>query len=321
MNSENIKKLKKVELHLHLDGSLSFESAEKLSNLNPGELKEKMVASNKCENLSEYLTKFSFPLSLMQTKKNLTLVAKDLVHYLEKENVVYAEIRFAPMFHTKQGLSFDEIIKAVLKGLKSQKVKTNLILCLIRGMDEVNNLETIITAKKYLNKGVCAIDLAGDEAKYPTKDFAKFFQIAAKKGIPFTIHAGEAGQANEIKTAIELGAKRIGHGIHCIEDENVINLIKEKNILLEICPTSNVQTNSIKNYQSHPIKKLYDMNIPLNINTDNKTVSNITLNEEYEKLYKTFDFSVEDFKKINLVAINHAFISEKELKKLLEKLK
>ena len=316
---EDLIKLPKVELHLHLDGSLSPKLASKLAGDNIDEIKKKMIAPAKCQNLSEYLTKFDFPGSLMQTKENLTLISKELINSLSKQNVIYAEIRFAPMFHINKGLTYEEVIEAVLKGLKSNNnIKTNLILCMMRGMPKENNLKTIEIAEKYLNRGLCAIDLAGAEDKYPIDEYLELFNIAKNKGIPFTIHAGENGGAEEVKKAINIGAKRIGHGIHSIESDEVINLIKEKNILLEICPTSNVQTNTVKNYQDHPIQKLYNLNNPLSINTDNTTVSNISLTEEYLKILSHFNFTLDDYKKMNINALNSSFLQQDEKDKLLK---
>lgn len=316
---EEIRKLPKIELHIHLDGSISPELASKLSRFTIDEVKEKMIAKDKCKNLSEYLTKFDFPISLMQTKENLTLITKDLVNRLASEEVIYAEIRFAPMFHTKKGLTYEEIIEAVLAGLHTNsKIKTNLILCMMRGMNKEDNLKTIETAAKYLNRGVCAIDLAGAEDKYPIDNYLELFEIAKQRGIPFTIHAGENGGADEVKKAIEVGAKRIGHGIHAIEDEEVLNLIKEKDILLEICPTSNVQTNAIGKYQDHPIKQFYKKGIPFSINTDNTTVSNISLNEEYDKLSTYFNFTSSDYLNINQLVCKHTFLSKEEQSYLLD---
>ena len=317
----DLKKLPKVELHLHLDGSIPLELASSLSGLSLEEVKEKMIAPDKCENLSEYLTKFDFPISLMQSKENLTIITKELVNRLASQEVLYAEIRFAPMFHTKDGLTFEEIIDAVLLGLKTNsKIKTNLILCMMRGMPRELNLKTIEVAYKYLSKGVCAIDLAGAEDKYPLENYLDLFAIAKQKKIPFTIHAGENGSAFEVKKAIEVGASRIGHGIHAIESQEVLKLEKEKNVLLEICPTSNVQTNAISNYQAHPIYQLYKLGIPLNINTDNATVSNISLTEEYLKVSNYFHFNLSDYKEMNLYAIEHSFLSKEEKKELIKKI-
>jgi len=310
---EDIKKIKKIELHIHLDGSVQLKTLSDLSGKTIDKIKNNVVAKDKCENLSEYLTKFDFPISHMQTKDNLYKIAKELVDYLESENVIYAEIRFAPMLHTKQGLTYEEIVESVLKGLcENKKVKTNLILCMMRGFPKENNLKTIEVAEKYLNKGVCALDLAGAEDKYPLINYSELFEIAKKENIPFTIHAGENGSHKEVELAIKFGAKRIGHGIHAIESLETQNLIKENDILLEICPTSNIQTNSIDKYGNHPIKELYKNNIKLCINTDNTTVSNITLNKEYIKLFNEFCFSTEDFKNMNKYALEKSFLSEDE---------
>lgn len=316
---EELIKLPKVELHLHLDGAVSMMLAKKITGKSIEVLKKEMIAKEKCENLSEYLTKFDLPIELMQTKENLYQISKDLVDRLAKENVIYAEIRFAPMLHTKEGLTYEEVIEAVLQGLKSNpNIKTNLILCMMRGLPKENNLKTIEIGKKYLNRGVCALDLAGAEDKYPLNNYIELFEIAKEKQIPFIIHTGENGSAKEVRKAIEIGAKRIGHGIHSIEDESVLNLIKEKNILLEICPTSNVQTNSVDTYKNHPIEKLYNLDIPICINTDNSTVSNITLTEEYIKLSNYFNFTLDDYKQMNKNAINHAFLSKEEKQELLK---
>ena len=318
--TDKIKEMKKIELHLHLDGSLEIETAMELSGLDKDEVMNKMIASDKCRDLTEYLTKFDLPISIMQDKNSLVRVASDLVKYLDNENVIYAEVRFAPIFHTKNGLSMEEVIEAVLEGLSNGKVKTNLILCMMRGMDKETNLMVIDVASKYLGKGVCAVDLAGDECTYPLEEYLELFEIAKRENIPFTIHAGESGSAIEVKKAIEIGATRIGHGIHSIEDDDVLELIKEKNVLLEICPTSNVQTNNVEEYYEHPIHKLYKLGVKLNINTDNKTVSNVSISEEYRKLRDSFNFSDEDFKIMNIKAIESAFLSVEEKQELLKEL-
>lgn len=317
---DEIRKIPKVELHLHLDGAVSIGLASRLSGLSIKEVFERMIAPSKCDNLGDYLTRFDFPISLMQTKENLELIAKDLVNRLASQNVIYAEIRFAPMFHTQKGLSYDEIINAILKGVNSNsKIKTNLILCLMRGCNQFDNMKTLDAAYKYLGKGVCAIDLAGDEGRYPLDDYYKYFELAKKRNIPFTIHAGEVKE-EEIRKAISLNPKRIGHGIQAINDNDLCNLLKAKDILLEVCPTSNVQTNIVVDYINHPIKKLYNKDILLNINTDNSSVSNVTLTEEYIKLHRNFGFTMDDFRKININAINYSFLTNSEKDELLKKM-
>lgn len=319
---EEIKKMNKIELHIHLDGSLCIDTVGKITGLNKNELSSLMIADEKLENLSEYLVKFDLPIKCMQTKENLRLMSKELVNYLERENVIYSEIRFAPLFHTRNNLTLEEVIESVLDGLRSNdNVKTNLILCMMRGMTEEDNLKVIDVAQKYLKRGVCAVDLAGAEDKYPLKDYVNLFNYAKENNVPFIIHAGENGSYKEVRLAINLGAKRIGHGIHSYESVDFLNELKNKDILLEICPTSNIQTNAIDEYSKHPIYDFYKRGIKVCVNTDNKTVSNITLNEEYIKLYNTFNFSIEDFKNMNLNAIKYSFLSDEEKQILIEKIK
>ena len=152
-----------------------------------------------------------------------------------------------------------------------------------------------------------------------TIDYKNLFAYAKGKNIPFTIHAGEADGKDSMKAAIDFGAKRLGHGVNAIFYEELLEEIRQKDILLEICPTSNVQTNVINDIKYHPVRKLYDANILVSINTDNNTVSNVTLTTEYEKLAQKLNFTYKDFVKMNKDAIRHAFISEDEKEQLLQK--
>ena len=309
----NLKNIPKVELHLHLDGSVRLDTASMLTGKSIEEVRSLMIAKEKCHDLNEYLTKFNLANEIMQSQENLIRIAKELVEDLKNNNVIYAEVRFAPLLHTKKGLTGEEVIEAVLLGLKDEDLKVNLILCMMRQFSFEDNLKTIELAIKYLDKGVVAIDLAGAEALYPTANFERLFQIAKDKNIPFTIHAGEADGKDSILSAINFKTKRIGHGVRCIEDKETLDMINKNNITLEVCPTSNIQTDIFENYHDHPIRKLYDMNILVTINVDNMTVSNIDLTQEYEKLVKNFNFTLKDFKKMNINAINASFLKE-ELK-------
>lgn len=304
--------LPKIELHLHFDGSISPKIASSILNKPLEEIEKELQVSRDCRNLNEYLTKFSLPEKLLQTKENICLFAENLALNLKKENVIYAEIRFAPMKHLKGGLTKEEVVESVLSGLKKVDLKTNLILCMMRDSSFAENEQVIELAKKYLNHGVCAIDLAGAEAIYKTESFQPLFAIAKKNKIPFTIHAGEADGKDSISSAISFGAKRIGHGVRITESSDLIKLVKKKNILLEICPTSNIQTSIFKNYQEHPIKKFYDNFIPISINTDNRTVSNTTLTKEYQYLIDNLNFTINDLININKNSIMHTFLSSEE---------
>lgn len=308
----DLKKMPKVELHLHLDGSIRVSTLEEYAKR---EVKKEVVAPSKCLNLGDYLTKFSLPVQFLQTKENIERACYELSQDLEKDGVIYAEVRFAPIKLTDSGLNLEEVIETAINGFQKGNISVSLILCMMRNDTYDTNIKIVDLAEKFLGKGVAALDLAGDEKKYPTSSFKNIFSIIQKKNIPFTIHAGEINDLNSLNSALHYGAKRLGHGIHVIHYPELIDEIKKNKILLEVCPTSNVQTNSVIDYYHHPIRKLQEKGCLLSISTDNRTVSNITLTEEYRKLIDTFHFTIEDFCNWNLNAINHSFLPEKEKQK------
>lgn len=317
---EKINKMPKVDLHLHLDGSVSIDYVKEKYNLSDNEIKEKMVANEKCKNLNDYLTRFDYPISIMQTKEELAQVTIELLKELKSQNVVYVEIRFAPQFHTNKGLSQEEVIKTVIKAKEQVDIKANFILCIMRGKDNTKaNYETVELAKKYLGKGVCAVDLAGAEAIYKTKEYRDVFEKVKELEIPFTIHAGEADGVTSIKDAISFGTKRIGHGVRAIEDKELIKYLVDNDIFLEVCPTSNIQTCICDSYSSHPIKELYENGVLVTINTDNMTVSNTTLANEYINLIKDDCIKYEDLVIMNKNSVKAAFITDEEKEDLIKK--
>ena len=220
--------MKKVELHLHLDGSLDIEYAR---NLVGRDVYNEMVSSHD-GNLAQYLEKFYLPDELMTDYDTIVEFTYRLAKQLEKEDVIYAEIRFCPTSHNKY-ISVDSVITAVRVGLaKVPSVKTNLIFCMRRNYSFEENLEIIKLTKKYLGNGCCAIDLVGDEASYKTENFKDLFDIINSENIPFTIHAGEASSSESVMAAIKFGAKRIGHGIRSIDDKKTVEELIKNNIYL-----------------------------------------------------------------------------------------
>ena len=323
----NIENMPKIVLHLHLDGSLDIKLVEKwlkedIVNMSLEDIKKQLQVSKDCRNLNEYLEKFSFPCSLLQTKEHLYEATYNLLLNLHNMGVIYAEIRFAPSKHVVGGLTYDEVLKSVIEGLNKAKKDTGMfggiILCCMRDESKETNLKVVELAKKYLNDGVCGIDLAGAEALYPTSNFEYIFDKARELKIPYTIHAGEADGINSINKAIEFKTKRIGHGVRAIDDIKTMNLIKEKNILLEICLTSNLQTEAIKG--KHPLEDLYNYGINISINTDNDTVSDININEEYKKVLETTNLSIQDLIKCNINSIDYIFANNEIKNKLKNKL-
>ncbi|MDR7857906.1 adenosine deaminase [Tissierella sp.] len=322
---EMLSKLPKIELHCHLDGSVRPETMYELL-LKEGEIIEvsdieefeKLVSvKEECESLKEYLEKFSYPLKVMQSKENIERITYELLEDLSKENVKYVEIRFAPFLHMDKGLSFDEVVESVLTGMSRAKddfnILSNAILISMRHEPVEKSMEVIDLGEKYLGKGVVAVDLAGNEHDFPPEIHEKAFQLAYEKGYGITIHGGETGIVENISKSVELlHAKRIGHGIAAIKDPKVIELLKEKNIFLEMCPISNLQTKSVDSISDYPIRTYMEEGIGVTINTDNTTVSDTSLEKEYNLLMIEMNFTIEEILMIIDNGVEAAFISEEE---------
>lgn len=313
-------KIPKIELHVHLDGSVRISTLSELSGLSLEETHLASVVPMNCKDFNEYLTRFDLPISVMQSKENLIRISSELAEDLIADGVIYAEVRLAPIHHIKAGLTLDEVVDSVLEGFSGFDIKINLILSMMRNETKDNNVKIIKLAKKYLGKGVVALDLCGVEALYKTKNFKDLFRQAKFLGIPYTIHAGENDDWSSVLAAIEFGATRIGHGIKVIENNHLIELLKQKKILLEICPTSNVQTGIVKNISTHPINTLYKMGVKISINTNNRTVSFINLENEYKNLSNSFKYNINDFCLFNKMAAETAFLSKNEKDKLINEI-
>ena len=247
--------------------------------------------------------------------EGIKLIAENIYSH----GVIYAEIRFAPQKHKEKGLSQEDVVKAALEGLEKIKqskipIKVNIILCFMRGdKNDEHNKETLKLAKKYLVKD-------GGEALYKTDKYEELFKEVKKLGIPFTIHAGEAAGPESVKKAIEFGAKRIGHGTRAYFDKSVIELIKEKGIFLEMCPTSNKQTHAVDNMKEYPFMDYLKQGIFVTLNTDDMGVERTTIQKEFEYMEKEFNLNYEQEKIILLNSVNAAFTTQEvkeELKKQL----
>ena len=313
---KQIEEMPKAILHLHLDGSLRPETVykwlkEQGQDVTLEQVQQELMVDKDCRDLNEYLQKFDLPLQVLQTEDHIEQATYELFEDLAKQNVIYAEVRFAPSLHTKKGLKYDQIVETAIIGMNKAKeefgIEGNLILCCMRGNDnEKQNLDTVEVAEKYLNKGVCALDLAGAEALFPTASFENVFNKAKKSKIPFTIHAGEADGPGSIRKALEFGAKRIGHGVRCLEDLKLVGELARKGIPLEVCPISNLQTKATG--EPHPIEELYKKVIAT-VNTDNNTVSNTSIYEEYRYILENTNLGIKDLIQMNINAISGAFIS------------
>ncbi|MDO5416368.1 MAG: adenosine deaminase [Lachnospiraceae bacterium] len=319
-----------IDLHLHLDGSLSPKLLMKLASLEGVSLPAKeekellpyLSAPEDCASLNEYLEKFDLPVSCIQSEESLAEAGRGLTEELAAEGLLYAEIRFAPQLHLQKGLSQEQVIQAVIRGLQKGReengLKTGLILCCMRGsQNKKENLETVRLAGDYLNKGVCGLDLAGAEALFPTGQFADLFSLAKRRGIPFTIHAGEASGPQSVWKALEFGAARIGHGVRSVEDPELLKALRERRTTLEICVTSNYQTKAVPAGKS-PALALLRQGIAVTANTDNRTVSGTTLAREFARL-RDMGMTREEERTLLQNAVHAAFLGPEEKEALWKK--
>lgn len=318
----------KIELHCHLDGSVRVETMYELlleqGEINPMEMEqfEQMVrVKDDCKSLKEYLEKFKYPLKIMQRKEYLERITYELLEDLSLQNVKYVEIRFAPFLHMEEGLTFDEVVESVLRGMgKGQEefgILSNVILICMRHEGVENSIEIVEQGEKYLGKGVVAVDLAGNEADFPPEIHQKAFQLAFEKGYNITVHAGETGIEENIVKSIELlHADRIGHGIAAIKDPDIMELIKDRGVSVEMCPISNLQTKAIKTIEEYPIRDFFDKGLNITVNTDNITVSNTSLQREYQLLMDKLGFSMDEIYTLIDNSIEAAFLSEEEKNRL-----
>ncbi len=321
----NISSLPKIELHLHLDCSLSFEVVKKLR---PGTTREEyerdFIAPENCASLKEYLKCTQAPLAIMQTKEQLEAVTLDLFKQLNADNVFYAEIRFAPLQHVENGLTAQQVVQivneATSKGIQETGVEGRIILCTLRHFTEEESMQTVKLVEQFKGTNVVGFDIAADET-LPIDDHIKAFEYAGENGIPCTAHGGEARGPESVREILgNFHPSRIGHGVRSIEDPKLLDHLKEKNIHLEVCPTSNVQTGIYDSVAYHEINEIYQNGNSLSVNTDGRAISNVSLNEEYEKLNRHFDWQTKQFLRVNEYAIEAAFCDEMTKKELHKKL-
>lgn len=318
--------LPKVELHLHLDCSLSYAVVSQIDpSITIETYNSDFIAPAKCENLRDYLTRAPSSYPLMQTEEQLRLVTLDLFEQLRRDNEIYAEIRFAPLLHTDEGLSAPEVVSSVeaatAEAVRSTGIEARIILCTLRFFSEAQSLKTVKLVEDFGGTYVAAFDIAADKPGNVIDAHISAFQYARDNGIPYTAHVGETrGIENVWDTLEHFSPARFGHGVCSIEDPALLELLREQQIHLEACTTCNVQTDCYDTYADHPIDRLYRAGISVGVNTDTRTISNITLNEEYEKLHRTFGWEKEDFYRCNRNALKAAFIPEDVRSKLLEQL-
>ncbi|WP_230470153.1 adenosine deaminase [Lujinxingia vulgaris] len=318
-----IHRMPKTDLHVHLDGSMRLstilELAEKEGIALPGnpqtedELARAINIGAICEDLTDYLKAFDVTLSVMQTEESLYRAAFELGEDAARENVKYMEVRYSPLLHTRNGLSYPVIVEAVAEGLREAKRRYGLmsgqIICGIRHMTPESSLRMAELCVAFKNRGVVGFDLAGAEADNPAKDYREAFYLIRNNNVNLTIHAGEAYGPESIHQAIHLGgAHRIGHGTRLREDGDLLNFLNDHRIPLEVCLTSNVQTRAAKSFESHPLPFYMSYGLRCTINTDNRLITDTTMTDEFWRAVQHYDLNIGDLRKLMIDGFKSAFM-------------
>jgi adenosine deaminase len=330
VTEELIRAFPKTDLHCHLDGSLRIgtilELAEqqkvKLPADTPEGLARALHQGQTCASLEDYLTAFDITLSVLQSDEALYRAAYELAVDCARENVRYLEVRYSPVLHTRRGLKPTTIVDAVLDGLRRAKretgIKSNVIVCGIRHIDPVTSLRLAELAVAYKNKGVVGYDLAGAEEGYPSRDHQAAFQLILDNNVNVTIHAGEAFGPESIAQAVHYcGAHRIGHGVRLRENGDLLNYVNDHRIPLEMCPSSNLQTRSVSDMKSHPLKFYFDFGLRVTVNTDNRLITDTTVTRELCIAHREMGFTLEDLVTVTIQGFKSAFLPFREKRDLL----
>src|SRR5215471_11020455 len=326
-----LQSLPKVLLHEHLDGVLRPQTIielaksidyEQLPTRDPEELARWFHQGANQGSLPKYLQGFAHTIAVMQTEEALERVAYEQAEDLSRDGVVYFETRFAPIFHTRRGLTHQQVVSAVLRGLdrgrKDFAIASGLIICAMRNLQI--SLEMAELALDFRQRGVVGFDLAGEEGGYPPKKHVDAFHFIQRENFNITVHAGEGYGKESIWQAIQYcGAHRIGHGTRLVDDiavtdGKVVKLgdlaqyVLDKRIPLEICLLSNVHVGAARSLAEHPFRLFYQEKFRVTLNTDNRLMSNTCMTKEFEAARDTFGLTMDDFEKITINAMKSAFL-------------
>jgi adenosine deaminase len=332
VTEEILRALPKTDLHCHLDGSLRVETildlAERQKVRLPADTPEGLARAihmgETCASLEDYLVAFDVTLAVLQTEEALHRAAHELAVDCAKENVRYLEVRYSPVLHTRRGLKPTTIVDAVLEGLRAAKretgIKSNVIVCGIRHMDPDTSMRLAELAVAYKNKGVVGFDLAGAEEGHPARHHREAIQLILDNNVNVTIHAGEAYGPESIAQAVHsCGAHRIGHGVRLRESGDLLNYVNDHRIPLEMCPSSNVQTGSVADFRSHPLKFYFDFGLRVTVNTDNRLITDTSATKELWIAHREMGFTLDDVLTVIVQGFKSAFLPFREKQDLLRR--
>jgi adenosine deaminase len=317
-----VEAMPKAELHLHLDGSLRVDTALELARTRgvdaPGDwagMSAALVAPERTRDQAELLRAFDLPIALMQDAEALERITAELVDSKAADGVRYVEIRWGPLLHRARGLALADGIAAVCRGAAAAAARTGttvrLICTALRSHDPEDNVGLAETASRFLDQGLTGWDLAGPEEAYPdVLDHARAYEAARAGGLRLTIHAGEWGGAAQVRRAFAVDPERIAHGPLAIEDPGLCRELIARGITLDLCPTSNVQAGIVDSVAAHPLAALHRFGVPVTLNTDDTTVSDITLSEEYLRAVEENGLTLPELWAIDRHALDVAFADQ-----------
>ncbi len=331
VTEEILRALPKTDLHCHLDGSLRLETLLDLAERNgialpsdtPEGLAKAIHMGETCASLEDYLTAFDVTLAVLQTEEALYRAAHELALDCAAENVRYLEVRYSPVLHTREGLKPTTILESVLEGLRQAKretgIKSNVIVCGIRHMDPQTSVRLAELAVAYKGKGVVGFDLAGAEEGHPARRHQEAVQLILNNNVNVTIHAGEAFGPESIAQAVHYcGAHRIGHGVRLRENGDLLNYVNDHRIPLELCPSSNVQTQSVADFASHPLKFYFDFGLRVTVNTDNRLITDTTVTKELWIAHERMGLTLTDLCTVLVQGFKSTFLPFREKQDLLK---
>ena len=332
LDRETILAWPKAEIHCHLDGSLRLATmldlareqghADLLPSSTEDGLAEELRKIDGSATLEEYLAWFGYSIPLMQTRDALHRIAYELAEDAARENVRYLEVRYGPVLHTDAGLTMWQVNDAVLAGLadaeRDHGIRTGVIVCGLRDRRESASLAQAELAASYRDKGVVGFDLAGGERGNPAEMHGAAFYLARKELLNITVHAGESfGPASIRQALFKCGAHRIGHGVTLGQDPALLRYVVDRQIPLEVCPTSNVQTHVVASYEAHPVAEYCRAGVPVTINTDNRLFSHTTVTDELWLAHTRCGIPAEALREIVLNGFRFGFLPHAEKEALL----
>jgi adenosine deaminase len=320
-----IEAMPKAELHLHLDGSVRVGTALELARTRgvpaPATWRgmfDALVAPERCRDQAELLRAFDLPIALMQDAEALERISAELVESKAAEGVRYVEIRFGPLLHVARGLSLEAGIDAVVRGAADAAARTGtvarLIATALRSHDPADNVRLAETAARFRDRGLTGWDLAGPEAAYPDPLLhGRAFDAARAGGLRITVHAGEWGGAAQVRRALDVAPERIAHGQAASDDPALVTELAARGVCLDLCPTSNVQAGIVPALAEHALVRLHRAGVAVTLSTDDTTVSNVSLTEEYGRAVAEIGLTMPELWAIDRFALDVAFADEAAL--------